>query len=207
MKIIIRLLLGVAVLLTSACAPQDYEFSASSIGGVGAVEETGNEGANNAENATDPLPPPGPNTQRTVDSVPAPQPNRGSMSDTMPTPAPNRPTTPPGPRLDNVINNPELLTQYRCGDDSEDEEESTDRNHKVLICHYPPGNAAARHTICIAERAVLSHMYHHDRGENAHDTLGACEDDSDDEDGESDDEDGGDDSDGDDSDDDEMTAQ
>ncbi|HEX4923820.1 MAG TPA: hypothetical protein VFV50_07030 [Bdellovibrionales bacterium] len=44
---------------------------------------------------------------------------------------------------------------------------------KVLVCHVPPGNPAARHTICIGMPAVEHHLKHHD-GEGAQDYLGDC---------------------------------
>lgn len=88
----------------------------------------------------------------------------------------------PGPPLENVRNNPDLLNQYRCPANMLESGEAGGR--KVLICHYPPGNPAARHELCIGYPAVNAHLTHHDRGEDAHDTLGACgtEDDSDDDD-------------------------
>jgi hypothetical protein len=46
---------------------------------------------------------------------------------------------------------------------------------KILICHYPPGNPAARHEICISRSALAAHMRHGD--ESSHqDHLGACSD-------------------------------
>lgn len=44
---------------------------------------------------------------------------------------------------------------------------------KVLICHYPSGNPAAKHTICINRSALNAHD-HHGQGGAAKDTLGAC---------------------------------
>lgn len=41
-------------------------------------------------------------------------------------------------------------------------------SRKVLICHIPPGNPAARKTICISRNALNSHADHHG------DTMGAC---------------------------------
>ena len=38
---------------------------------------------------------------------------------------------------------------------------------KATICHIPPGNPAAAHTITVGERAVPAHLAHGD-------TLGAC---------------------------------
>ena len=40
--------------------------------------------------------------------------------------------------------------------------------HKVCICHVPPGNPAAAHTICVGSPAVPAHLHHGD-------SLGACE--------------------------------
>lgn len=45
---------------------------------------------------------------------------------------------------------------------------------KVLICHYPPGNADARKTLCIGRSALKAHQHHG----GAKDTLGACADES-----------------------------
>lgn len=46
---------------------------------------------------------------------------------------------------------------------------------KILICHYPPGNAAARHEICISRSALRAHM-NHGGSQSAHqDHLGACD--------------------------------
>jgi hypothetical protein len=43
---------------------------------------------------------------------------------------------------------------------------------KVLVCHVPPGNLAARHNICISRHALATHLDHEAEGVN--DTLGAC---------------------------------
>ncbi len=43
---------------------------------------------------------------------------------------------------------------------------------KVLICHYPPGNPAARHELCISRSALQAHMHH--QATNHQDTLGRC---------------------------------
>ncbi len=59
------------------------------------------------------------------------------------------------------------------GDDNELSEVACGAK-KVMICHYPPGNPAARHTICIGEPALKAHMSHkHQDGEQS-DTVGAC---------------------------------
>jgi hypothetical protein len=44
---------------------------------------------------------------------------------------------------------------------------SPDRGNKVTICHIPPGNPAAAHTITVGASAVKAHLAHGD-------TLGAC---------------------------------
>jgi hypothetical protein len=46
----------------------------------------------------------------------------------------------------------------------------------VTLCHVPPGNPEARHTISVGEPAVDAHLSNHDMGEDSHDFLGACED-------------------------------
>lgn len=59
-----------------------------------------------------------------------------------------------------VYNNvEEVLENNSCG------------KNKVLICHFPPGNAAAKHTICIAQQALKAHM---DHGHGSQDHVGAC---------------------------------
>ena len=61
-----------------------------------------------------------------------------------------------GPQL-SKITRVEEVEQYRCGNN----------NRKVQICHIPPGNPAARHTICIGASAVAAHVGHH----KSHDGL------------------------------------
>jgi len=46
---------------------------------------------------------------------------------------------------------------------------TTESERKITICHYPPDNPDARHTIEIAESALEAHLAHGD-------TIGACED-------------------------------
>ncbi len=46
---------------------------------------------------------------------------------------------------------------------------TTESERKITICHYPPGNPDARHTIIINESALEAHLAHGD-------TIGACED-------------------------------
>ena len=45
--------------------------------------------------------------------------------------------------------------------------DSDQASAKATICHIPPGNAAAQHTISVAQSAVPAHMAHGD-------TMGAC---------------------------------
>ncbi len=52
-------------------------------------------------------------------------------------------------------------------------------DHKVLICHLPPGNPANAHSICISKRAYENgHKYHHPNTAElqSQDHLGACSD-------------------------------
>lgn len=54
------------------------------------------------------------------------------------------------------------------GDDDDDmDDDDDDDNKKVTICHIPPGNPAAKHTITVSESALDAHLGHGD-------TLGAC---------------------------------
>ncbi len=46
------------------------------------------------------------------------------------------------------------------------------RNPKINVCHRPPGNPLEEHTICIASRAVNTHL----SNDEHQDCLGACED-------------------------------
>lgn len=68
-----------------------------------------------------------------------------------------------GHLLQEIVDDPALGELYACG------------NKKVLICHVPPGNPAAAHTLCISENAIPAHLEHSaETGEQ--DVLGACED-------------------------------
>jgi hypothetical protein len=59
---------------------------------------------------------------------------------------------------------PSLFENYTCpGNDS-----------KIQICHVPPGNPAAKHTICIGLPAVEHHIGHHIAGNGEEDYLGDC---------------------------------
>lgn len=61
----------------------------------------------------------------------------------------------------------EIPAEFRCGP----------KNRKVKICHVPPGNPAAKHTICIGAPAVRAHLNLHiaKSDANIRDTLGDCD--------------------------------
>lgn len=67
---------------------------------------------------------------------------------------------------DDVVYNDELenvLREYSCQDNV----------RKVLICHYPRGNSAARHEICVGRPALRAHIRH--SSDSSHiDHLGTC---------------------------------
>ena len=54
-----------------------------------------------------------------------------------------------------------------CDGDGDDGQDGSCRPGKTLLCHYPPGNPANRHNICVGDAAVPAHLSHGD-------TLGAC---------------------------------
>jgi hypothetical protein len=56
----------------------------------------------------------------------------------------------------------------RDGRDHDHDGDDRDGNGKVTICHIPPGNAGARHTITVSESAWDAHRKHGDR-------RGACD--------------------------------
>jgi len=75
----------------------------------------------------------------------------------------------PGRRhsVEEGLSDPELLSQYPCGEDGK----------KVLVCHLPPGNIEALHTICIGVPALAAHRDHPHGMENGYpDILGSCDD-------------------------------
>ncbi len=50
-----------------------------------------------------------------------------------------------------VMDQSDLFEVYPC----------KNRNERgILICHYPPGNADAHHTICVGESALAAHLDH-----------------------------------------------
>jgi hypothetical protein len=56
----------------------------------------------------------------------------------------------------------------RDGRDHDHDGDHHDASGKVTICHIPPGNAGARHTITVSESAWDAHQKHGDR-------RGACD--------------------------------
>lgn len=63
----------------------------------------------------------------------------------------------------------QVLEGHACDDGS------NEQSKKVLVCHYPPGNAAARHEICISRSALKAHINHgHDNADHQ-DHLGNCD--------------------------------
>ena len=64
-----------------------------------------------------------------------------------------------------VINNvEEVLADHSCGQGGK----------KVLVCHIPPGNPAAKHTICISRQALDAHKNHGHSAIEDQDYVGAC---------------------------------
>lgn len=61
----------------------------------------------------------------------------------------------------------QVMEDFSCG--------SKGGEKKVRICHFPPGNPEARHTICISENALHAHMEHGDSSAEHQDHLGVCE--------------------------------
>jgi len=65
--------------------------------------------------------------------------------------------------LRHVAQQPDLLNQYSCGS-----------GDQVRICHVPPGNPEAKHTLCIGRAAVSAHIGHHQAYNGEEDYLGFC---------------------------------
>lgn len=57
--------------------------------------------------------------------------------------------------------------QCVCDGDDDDGEDESCASGKTLLCHYPPGNPANLHNICVGTPAVPAHLAHGD-------TLGVC---------------------------------
>ncbi len=70
-----------------------------------------------------------------------------------------------GPPLSELVSHPELAEAHSC-----------DGGHKLQICHVPPGNPDARHTLCVDEHAITSHLREHDGSHHGGvaDYLGDC---------------------------------
>lgn len=62
-----------------------------------------------------------------------------------------------------------VLNDYSCDDGD------GGAGKKVLVCHFPPGNAAAKHEICISRSALKAHMGHGHVGAAHQDKLGKCD--------------------------------
>lgn len=60
-------------------------------------------------------------------------------------------------------------------DDSELDAFECSPQHKVKICHVPPGNSAAQHSICVDRQAVMAHTSHGaGAAHGGEDYLGDC---------------------------------
>src|SRR4051794_20439444 len=59
-----------------------------------------------------------------------------------------------GPSLEKAAQQPQLLNDYPC---------STADSRKVMLCHVPPGNPDAKHTICVGRPALNAHLREHNR--------------------------------------------
>jgi len=57
--------------------------------------------------------------------------------------------------------------QCVCDGDGDDGDDESCASGKALLCHYPPGNPANLHNICVGTPAVPAHLAHGD-------TLGVC---------------------------------
>lgn len=73
-------------------------------------------------------------------------------------------TDEPGLNVDDDVPG-EIDDVYSCGNKPD---------KKVLVCHVPPGNAAAKHTICIGRPALQAHYAHHAHDGSDQDYLGEC---------------------------------
>jgi hypothetical protein len=75
-----------------------------------------------------------------------------------------------GVNLSTALENPEIINDYPC----------TQENGEagVEICHLPPGNLAALHTICIGAPAIKAHIdeFHGEPAGGVPDVFGKCSD-------------------------------
>ncbi len=92
-------------------------------------------------------------TSAEVALVPAPAPQAGEMS------------ADDGVVIPAINNVEEVLADHSCGE----------RGQKVLVCHFPPGNPSAMHTICIGRAALKAHMKHGHSAPEHQDHVGACQ--------------------------------
>ena len=94
----------------------------------------------------------------------------GAVVDTMLTPPQALTLTAAGSSTDSVVSVPlinnveEVLADHSCGQGGK----------KVLVCHIPPGNPAAKHTICISRQALDAHKNHGHSAIEDQDYVGAC---------------------------------
>ncbi len=63
----------------------------------------------------------------------------------------------------------QVLEDYSCHDG-----QGKSNDKKVLVCHFPPGNAAKRHEICISKNALRAHQSHGHSSADHQDHLGKC---------------------------------
>ncbi len=107
-----------------------------------------------------------------LDTVLAPP--KGSMPTEEEVKSPVAEALPPAPTAgsssDSVVSVPvvnnveEVLADNSCGQGGK----------KVLVCHIPPGNPAAKHTICIGRPALDAHKSHGHSSVEHQDYVGAC---------------------------------
>lgn len=67
----------------------------------------------------------------------------------------------------------DMLSDYSC--DERASSKGSD-GKKVKICHYPSGNASARHELCVSRNSLEAHLNHGHGSEEHQDHLGNCED-------------------------------
>ncbi len=67
----------------------------------------------------------------------------------------------------------EVLSDYSC--DERASSKGSD-GKKVKICHYPSGNASARHELCVSRNSLEAHLNHGHGSVDHQDHLGSCND-------------------------------
>lgn len=60
----------------------------------------------------------------------------------------------------------EIFEKYKC--------DNSGHGKKVLVCHFPPGNPAAKKTICVSEDSLKGHKDHGHSLFEHQDHLGPC---------------------------------